>query len=129
MPSKNILDFQDSEVSSAELQDNQFIVRFSAAHVHHVSSQDDGPGFLPSIELTIDQPTIIQKDSGCVGRLLQGTLSVAAIIVKQVPIPYKAEADVELELAFANGSTCKVIGRGVTLKATGEERVVEWLKC
>jgi len=130
--SENVLDFQDSEVSSAELQGSQIIIRFSAALIHGTDDKhnvDDGPGFIQALELTIDKPIVIETDSGCIGRLSQGILRVAGTTIKHVPIPYEATADVELELAFSNGSICKVVGQGVTLKPTGEVRVAEWLKC
>jgi hypothetical protein len=122
------LDFQDSEVSTIELQHNQFIIRFSAAYIHRADNQDDGPGFIQALELTIDQPTIIQKADGCIGRLSHGMLRVAGTTMKHVPIPYEA-ADVELELTFSNGSICKATGKRIEVKQTGEARVVEWLKC
>jgi len=128
MSTNAFIDLQDSEVSTAEFQNNQFIVRFSAAHIHHTDNQDDGPGFIQALELIIDQPTIIQKDDGCVGRLSQGTLRIAGTTIKHVLIPYEA-ADVELELTFSNGSMCKVTGKRIEVKQTGEARVMEWLKC
>ena len=129
MHNTDVLEFQDSEISSAEIKDNQFVVRFSAARIHRISSQDDGSDLFQALELTIDQPIIIERDSGCVGRLSQGSLRVAGTTVKHVPIPYEAKADVELEIVFANGSTCKVMGKRIETKQTGETRVMEWLKC
>lgn len=124
-----LLDFQDSEVSITGLQDNQFIIRFSAAHIHRTDNQDDVPGFIQALELIIDHPTNIKNEEGCVGRLSQGILRVGGTIIKQVPIPYEATSDVELELVFSNDSICKVDGRRVVLKPTGETRVTGWLKC
>jgi len=125
-------DFQDSEVSTTELRDDQFIIRFAAAHIHRENTDgniDDSPGFIQSLELTLNQATIIEHDLGCVGRLSQGTLRVVGATIKSVPIPYEAEADIELELAFSNGSTCKVTGERIVIKQNGEARVMEWLKC
>jgi hypothetical protein len=128
MPVDTFFDFQDSEVSTVEYRDEQLIIRFSAAQTTRTDNQEGDPGFIQALELIIDQPTIIQKDDGCVGRLSQGTLRVAGITMKHVPIPYEA-ADVELELTFANSSICKVTGKRIEVKQTGEARVMEWLKC
>ena len=131
MPDNDVFEFQDSEVSSAELQDQKFVVRFSAAHVRRSINQDgnDVDGFLQALELTIHQPSIIKTESGCIGRISHGVLRVAGTIFRLVSIPYEAEANVELELMFSNGSMCKVSGMGVTLNAIGEVKFVEWLKC
>lgn len=126
---RNSLDFQDSELSSAELEGQQFIVLFSAAHIHRTDNQHEGVSFLQALELTIDAATIVEKDSGCVGRISQGSLRVDGTTMKRVPFPYDVEANIELELVFANGSMCKVTGKRIALKTTGESRVVEWLKC
>jgi len=131
MPDNFVFEFQDSEVSSAELKEQQFVVQFSAAHVHRSRSKDgiDLDGFLHALVLTIFQPSTIQKDSGCLGRISQGELRVEGNRITRVPIPYEANANVELELSFSNGSMCRVSGQHVTLNATGEVKFVEWLRC
>lgn len=132
MQCSNALDFQDSEVSSAELEDNRFVVKFSAGRVCRVKGAR-GPGnesgFFQELQLTIHHASIIEKESGCVGRISQGVLRVAGATSELVPIPYEADVNVELEFAFANGAMCKVAGRRITLEPTGEARVMEWLKC
>ena len=90
---------------------------------------NDVDGFLHALELTIKYPLHIHNDPGCIGRISHGVLRVAGTIFRLVSIPYEAEANVELELMFSNGSMCKVSGMGVTLKPNGEARLVEWLKC
>jgi hypothetical protein len=131
MPDNFVFEFQDSEVSSAELKDQQFVVRFSAAHVRQSKNDkgNDAEGFLQSVQLIISDAVIVQNDSGCVGRVSHGVLRVAGTTITLVPIPYDADAKVELELVFSNGSMCKVSGQRVTLKSTGEAHFVEWLKC
>jgi hypothetical protein len=131
MMSNDSFDFQDSEVSSAELKDQKFVVRFSAGHVRRSTNQDGNnvEGFLHALELTISHPSVIQHEPGCVGRLSNGLLRVEGTTIKVIPLPYEVATNVEFELSFANGSTCKVVGLGVTLKATGEARIIEWLKC
>ena len=131
MPDNDVFEFQDSEVSSAELQDQKFVVRFSAAHVRRSINQDGNvvDGFLHAVELTILQASVIQNDSSCIGRISHGALRIEGRNVDLIPLPYEAKANVELELMFSNGSMCKVAGQGATLKPTGEARFVEWLKC
>jgi hypothetical protein len=129
MPNIDKLDFQDSEVSSAKLQDEKFIVRFSAAHIHRADNQHEGIGFLQALELVIDHPTNLHVDEGCVGRIARGSINTGDGNLKSISIPYHANTRIELELEFANGSMCKVLGKGVMLKPTAESHVVEWLKC
>jgi hypothetical protein len=131
MLANDALDFQDSEVSSVELQDQQFIIRFSAGRVRTKSRSGihEDAVLLRTLELVIEHPSVIQKDSGCIGGLLHGELNVTGVKVALIPVPYEMKADVELELTFVNGSVCKVSGQGATLKSIGEAPAVEWLKC
>lgn len=131
-PSNDALEFQDSEVASAELEDKHFVVKFSAGRVCRAKGEqgaDHKSGYFQALVLTIHDASILESESGCVGRVTQGELRVAGATSRLVPIPYEAIVNVELELVFANGSNCRVAGHGVTLKPTGEARMMEWLKC
>ena len=132
MTRTDTLEFHDSEVSSLGLEGPHFVVRFSAGHVYR-ADEHPGPGgsagFLQSLELVCLNPSEVQQDAGCIGKLLQGGLHVAGATLGRVPIPYAAEAKVELELAFSNGATCRVVAHGVVLKPRGEARFVESFKC
>ena len=132
MTRTDTLEFHDSEVSSLGLEGPHFVVRFSAGHVYRADEHPGtggGAGFLQSLELACLKPSEIQQDSGCIGKLSQGGLRVAGATLGRVPIPYAAEAKVELDLAFSNGATCRVVAHGVVLKPRGEARFVESFKC
>ena len=132
MTRTDTLEFHDSEVSSLGLEGPHFVVRFSAGHVYRAGEHPGtggGAGFLQSLELACLKPSEIQQDSGCIGKLSQGGLHVAGATLGRVPIPYQAEAKVELDLAFSNGATCRVVAHGVVLKPRGEARFVESFKC
>ena len=132
MTRTDTLEFHDSEVSSLGLEGPHFVVRFSAGQVYRAGEHPGtggGAGFLQSLELACLKPSEIQQDSGCIGKLSQGGLHVAGATLGRVPIPYQAEAKVELDLAFSNGATCRVVAHGVVLKPRGEARFVESFKC
>lgn len=132
MTSNDTLEFHDSEVSSLGFEGPNFLVRFSAGHVYRGEEHPGtggGAGFLQSLELVCLNPSEIQQESGCFGKLYQGGLQVAGATLGRVPIPYASEAKVELDLAFSNGATCRVVAHGVVLKPRGEARFVESFKC
>lgn len=132
MPSNDALEFHDSEVSSIGLQGKHCVVRFSAGYVHRSEGEpgiDDGSGFLQALELTCLNPSEVHQEPGCVGELWHGTLQVAGKNLGLIPVPYEAEEHVELDLTFSNGSTCRVVAQGISLKPTSEARFVEYFKC
>lgn len=126
------LEFHDSEVSSVEFQGENFVIRLPAGYVHRSNGRpgiDDGAGFIQALEIACLGPVDVQQDPGCVGALSHGVLRADGQTLVMLPIPYEASGNIELELTFSNGSICRVHSRGITLKALGDARFVEWFKC
>lgn len=126
------LEFQDSEISSLETRSGQLVVRFSAACVHRSEGgfgRGAEVGFLPALELCCLRPMTVSQDAGCLGRLSGGRLVVDGAELARVPLPYESGAEMVLELTFANGAHCRVLGTGLSVRSTEAPRWAEWLRC
>mgnify|MGYP003343576628 CR=1 FL=1 len=122
------LEFHDSEVAEVGLCGRDVVVRFSAGYVHRTGT-GEGAGFLQSLELVCLDVDDWSQESGCVGRLSEGTLQIDGERLAMVPVPWEAHAPTMLSLTFANGAACEVRSRGMRLQPVGEARFVEWLRC
>ena len=125
--------FAGSEVSLIELRDGQVRIRFAVAALRTSDLPIRGGGnervFISGVEMVCVQTEVLQHSSDAVGALLEGQVWLNGAMCASLSVPCELEGDVSVSMVFANGASCRLTGRGVSLQPSADSRRLEWLSC
>lgn len=127
-------EFEDSEVAALQLQGAAWQLRLSAARVFEGATRagkgtgEGGwaalelSGVLPAGQAAVDAPA-------CMGRLQAGCVRLNGQRLASLPVPWRSEAPLLLELEFAHGAVLQLHSQGLTLERVPGRCAVDAFQC
>ncbi|MEK9952065.1 MAG: hypothetical protein VW687_07895 [Curvibacter sp.] len=123
------LDFADSQIGRAEQAGPDVRLVLSSAHVHPMSVDAAGQGYLSPLVLMFRNARCSGELAHALGRVAAGELRVGGQTLRVLRLPFEVAGPLRCHLALANGTVLEIAADSVGGPLDGNETFVESYAC
>lgn len=124
--------FADGEVATVTAEPDGVRVRFAAAHVERDAEPGEArpvTGFAKGVSLFVAGADAPADLGALLGRVSSGRVRLQGSWATSIVLPFAVDADIALELAFANQTQLSLAGSALRCGFDGEPNFAESLFC